>query len=120
MANQITVAEFLTQAIHISGKTQKEISEEAGLPRANFLSMMKQGVTRVPIDRIPGLAKACGVDPVRFLRLAMIEYENETWNVLQRSFGESLSDDEKTALEKYRAERDAVLEKETEDDEVTV
>ena len=52
-------AEYLAKAIRLSGNTQREIAQEIGLPRPNSLSMMKLGTCKVPIERIPALAKAC-------------------------------------------------------------
>ena len=72
MSKQMTVAEYLSHAIYLSGKTQREIAQEAGFNKPNVLSMMKQGLTKVPIYSIPLLAKACSVDPVHFMRLAMV------------------------------------------------
>lgn len=109
MAKQkITVAEFLSQAIDISGKSQKEIAQEVGWQKPNVLSMMKQGITKVPLDKVPALARACGVDEAHFLQLAMSEYQPAIWKVIIDTVGEPLSSDEKKMLEEYRATRDTV------------
>lgn len=109
MAKQkITVAEFLSQAIDISGKSQKDIAREAGWQKPNVLSMMKQGITKVPLDKVPALAKACGVDPAHFLQIAMMEYQPAVWEVIIKTIGEPLSEDEKKLLEEYRSQRDSV------------
>lgn len=105
---KITVAEFLTQAIELSGKTQREIAQEAGWEKPNVLSMMKQGITKVPIDRIPGLAKACGVDQALMVRIVMQEYMPEIWAVIVANAGETLSKEERKHLEEFRMERDTV------------
>jgi transcriptional regulator with XRE-family HTH domain len=86
-------ARFLAYAIDYSRKTQREIAEEVGLS-ANSISMMKNGICKVPINRIPALAEACGVDPVTFLKIAMEEYEPEAWTVLHEVFGGLLAEDE--------------------------
>jgi transcriptional regulator with XRE-family HTH domain len=96
---------FLDHALAQSGKTQREIGEEIGLPKPNALSMMKNGTCKVPVDRIPALAKACGVDPAVFLSIAMEEYEPEAWAVLQGIFGGLLSEDERRWLGILRALR---------------
>ena len=44
-------------------KTQAEIAEEAGFVNPNMVTMIKQGATKLPIDRVPALAKALEVDP---------------------------------------------------------
>ncbi len=67
-------ADFLARAIEFSGRTNREIAEEAGFAKPNIISMLAQGQTKIPINRIPALARACHVDPVHMLRLAMSEY----------------------------------------------
>lgn len=38
-------------------KTQAEIAAQAGFTNANFLSMLKAGSSKLPIDRVPDLAR---------------------------------------------------------------
>lgn len=104
MARQITVAEFLDQALAISGKTQREIAAEVGWAKPNVISMMKQGLTKVPLDKVPALAKACGVDPAVFVRIAMNEYMPEVWRVVREYGGEPLSKEELALVQKFRLE----------------
>ena len=92
MSKQMTVAEYFSHAIHLSGKTQKQIADEAGFNKPNIISMMKQGITKVPIYKVPALAEACGADQVQFTSLAMAEYNPEIWAVLQEVKGEYLSE----------------------------
>ena len=66
--------DLLIKAIDLSGKSQKTIAAEAGFPKPNMITMMKQGLTKIPIDRIPALARACGVAPELFVRTALMEY----------------------------------------------
>lgn len=106
MAKIQTVAEYLSQAIEISGKTQLEIAREVGYSRPNVLSMMKQGQTKVPIDKVPGLAEACGVDPASFLRLVLREYMPETYKVISKHLGPVLDDEEMVLLNAYRLWRE--------------
>lgn len=70
-------AAFLKLAIANSNLTQREIAQQAGLPKPNVLSMMKTGETKVPLNRIPALAKACSVEAASFIRIAMTEYHPE-------------------------------------------
>lgn len=64
---------FLTKRILEvrSAKSQAEIASEAGFVNVNMLSIIKTGGTRLPIDRVPALAKALDVDPRRLLQLAV-------------------------------------------------
>ncbi len=107
MPKVLTVADYLTHAMKISGKTQKEIALEAGFAKPNILSMMKQGLTKVPFERIPALARACGVSEAAFMRLAMQEYMPNAWGAISTTLGDILTEDEKRVLEAYREARDA-------------
>lgn len=52
-------------------KTQAEIASEAGFPNANMVTFLKNGRNKVPLDRVPSLAKALEVDPAYLMRLAL-------------------------------------------------
>jgi len=52
-------------------KTQAEIAAEAGFVNANFMSLLKSGKNKVPLDRVPSLARALEVDPAYLMRLAL-------------------------------------------------
>ena len=91
LMTQSPTANFLSQAIEKSGLTQREISERAGFAKPNILSMMKRGETKVPIERIPALAEACGANARDFLRVAMQEYHPDVWRVLGEVFDPQLT-----------------------------
>lgn len=95
-------AAFLNKALEFSGKSQKEIAREVGFPKPNVVSMMKTGETKIPLDRIPALARACLVDPVYFLRLALEEYQPEIWQVLVNTLGHPLTENEWEIVGAYR------------------
>lgn len=52
-------------------KTQAEIASEAGFANANMMTFLKNGKNKVPLDRVPSLAKALEVDPAYLMRLAI-------------------------------------------------
>ena len=52
-------------------KTQAEIASEAGFANANMMTHLKIGKNKVPLDRVPSLAKALEVDPAFLMRLAL-------------------------------------------------
>lgn len=68
-----TAAKFLTDRINTlrRRKTQKQIAHEAGFPNPNMLSYLKAGTNKIPIDRVPALAKALEVDQAYLMRLAL-------------------------------------------------
>lgn len=59
-------------------KSQAEVAAEAGFVNPNMVSMIKSGGTRLPIDRVPALAKALEVDPRRLLQLAVEQWVGAT------------------------------------------
>ena len=79
-------ARFLADAIDASGKTQRQIAREIGYAKPNVLSMMKHGETRIPLEKIPALAKACDVDEQLFMRTALLEYQPAAYSALMRTF----------------------------------
>ncbi|WP_421904475.1 helix-turn-helix domain-containing protein [Mameliella sp.] len=103
---KLTAAEYLAHAIALSGKTQKEIATDAGYDKPNVLSMMKTGVTKIPVDRAPAIARACGVDPKIMLRIVMEEYHPDIWEVLADTMGDhiTMSDEERALVAHHRAE----------------
>ncbi len=98
------VAEYIAAAIERSSKTQLEISAEAGFPRSSVLSMIKQGQTKMPLARIPQMARALDVDAVEFFRLAMSEYMPELQRITDEMYArEQLSPAEAELLQQVRA-----------------
>lgn len=69
-----TVAEYVSLQLRLCGKDQTEVAQEVGFNKPNVLTMIKQGKTKVPLERIGPLAKAMGVDPVFFFRMVVNEY----------------------------------------------
>lgn len=99
---RMTVAERLAKAIAQSGKSQREIATEVGYTRPNVLGMMKHGETKIPLEKAPLLAKACGLDPADFTRHAMQEYMPAAWQTLADTFGEPLTPAKRRCLAAFR------------------
>lgn len=57
-----------------STKNQARIASEAGFTSPNMMSLIKSGSTRLPLDRVPALARALDVDPARLLQLAVEQW----------------------------------------------
>jgi transcriptional regulator with XRE-family HTH domain len=95
MTKKKTVAEYISGQIDLCGKSQKQIAEEVGFPKANILTMIKHGTTRVPIHRAPALARALGVDPAKLMRMALAEYSPEILEAIEGSLGPIVVEPEK-------------------------
>ena len=80
---RLTVAEFIADKLATTDKTQRQVAEECGFDKANIITMFKNGLTKLPINRVEPLAKALGVDPVHLLRLVMLEYFPESWESVE-------------------------------------
>jgi transcriptional regulator with XRE-family HTH domain len=65
------LAKFLNERIEaLKGvKTQREIASEIGYDKPNILSMFKRGESKVPLEKVPALARALDSDPKHLLRL---------------------------------------------------
>lgn len=95
-------ASMLSKAIDASELTQRQIADRVGFKQANIISMMKQGDTRVPLNRIPALAQALEIDEREFLILAIQEYHPGVHEVLVDVLGLPLSDAELGILTMFR------------------
>jgi transcriptional regulator with XRE-family HTH domain len=78
-----TVAEFIADSLAATDKTQRQVAAECGLDNPNVITMFKQGLTKLPINRVEALAKALEVDPVHLLRLVMLEYLPDAWESIE-------------------------------------
>jgi transcriptional regulator with XRE-family HTH domain len=78
------VAEYITWQIQLCGKQQTEIAEQAGFEKPNVITMIKQGKTKVPLNKIGSLAKALEIDPVFFMRMCINEYVPDLADTIQQ------------------------------------
>lgn len=69
-----SVAEYITAQIMLCGKDQVQIAQECGFNKPNVITMIKQGKTKVPLERIGPLAKSLGIDPVFLFKMVIGEY----------------------------------------------
>jgi transcriptional regulator with XRE-family HTH domain len=68
-------------------KTQREIAAEIGYDKPNMISMFKRGECKVPLEKIPALAKALGADPRHLFLLALAQYWPGEEAVIEQIFG---------------------------------
>lgn len=96
----MTLAIFLTKQIDaLSGrKSQREIATEIGYDKPNMISMFKRGETKVPLDKVPALAKALNFDPKHLFRLAMEQQWPGMKKVVDELFSNIASDNEADIL----------------------
>jgi len=95
---RFTVAEYLDHYISASGKTQREIAEEAGFESVNMVTMLKQGRTKLPIERVPALANALGISPRYLMALVLQEYHPSAFRVIQEATSAWVTDNEASII----------------------
>lgn len=83
-----SVAEYINWQINLCGKSQIEIAKETGFDKPNIITMIKQGKTKLPMEKIGKFAKAIEVDPIHLFKLCMSEYWPDTWSEIQRILGQ--------------------------------
>lgn len=81
-------------------KTQREIAAEIGYEKANMISMFKRGEVKVPLDKIPALAKALHADPGHLFRLALEQYWPQLGATIEAIFGRTVTANEEAILVK--------------------
>ena len=85
-------------------KSQADIAEEAGFVNPNMVTMIKQGATKLPLDRVPALAKALECDPSLLLRLALEQSEGSTAAAaIYEIIGQPISKNEMAWITEIRA-----------------
>ena len=95
---QQTAAEYLAEQIDLSPKLQLQIAKEAGFDSPNVLTMMKQGKTKIPLNRVGSIARALEIDPHHLMRRVLEEYLPESWRAIEQSLGKLLLSPEEEAL----------------------
>ena len=95
------LAQYINAAIVISPKLQIEISKEAGYSTSNNLTMIKQGKSRIALNKIESLANALNLCPVTLMNLALEEYEPAIFEFIQKK-STLLSANEQAIIAIYR------------------
>lgn len=78
-------------------KTQIAIAAEAGFRSPNMLPMIKSGSAKLPLDRVPGLAKALECDPALLFRMAVEQLATDTTSLaIDQIFGTVITENERS------------------------
>ena len=84
-------------------KTQAVIAMEAGLASVNMLAMIKLGASKLPLDRVPALAKSLEVDATLLFMMAVEQLGGDTTDLAIREiFGTLVTENEVAWLEEIR------------------
>lgn len=86
-----------------SQKSQIQIAVEAGWAQSpNMLSMVVNGASKMPIERVPALAKALEVDTAHLLRLTILQHDPDLWSTIEQACGMVLTRNEENLLTHIR------------------
>jgi len=96
------VADFLTSRIEMSELTQREIAAALGYDKPNIITMIKQGHTKLPLDKVPAMAAALNVDPGLLMRMALREYFPGAFDAIIKSIGDPLTATERSYVNLVR------------------
>ncbi|AHM05752.1 hypothetical protein roselon_03497 [Roseibacterium elongatum DSM 19469] len=84
-------------------KSQRDIAAEAGFVNPNMISLLKSGASKVPLDRVPALARALETDPKLLFLMALEQAGGETTRLAaEEIFGTIVSRNEVAWLEEIR------------------
>lgn len=100
------LAQYISKQIDVQvsmGKNQRQIAHEIGYEKPNMISMFKRGEAKVPLDKIPALAKALNVDPAFLFKLAIQQYWPEMGQAIAEIFGTILTRNETKMIELIRS-----------------
>jgi len=97
----IPLHEYLANQIAISGKSQAEIAADLKY-KPNVITMLKQGRTKLPIDKVEPLALSLGVDPFHLLKMTLSEYQPNTWAAIESVVGFQVTENERKMIETIR------------------
>jgi transcriptional regulator with XRE-family HTH domain len=101
------LADYIAARIALTGKTQREIAQEAGIASINFISMLKCGKAKVPLARVPALAAALGASYVDLMFLCLNAQEPALAAVFAALQPElPTTDDEVALMRAYRVLRE--------------
>jgi hypothetical protein len=98
------LVKFLTQRILElrPRKTQRAIASEAGFVAVNMLTMIKVGSSKLPLDRVPALARALEADPAHLFMLAIEQHDPTLARLVKDIFGTPVTKNEVVWLEEIR------------------
>lgn len=95
------------RVLELRPKSQIEIASEAGFVNPNVLSMLKNGATKMPLDRVPALARALDDDPVLIFKLSLEQVGGSmTATAIKEIFGTLVTRNEAVWLRELREASD--------------
>ena len=94
---------FLSDCIDGSPMSHRQIAMKMGFDTSEGISMIKAGVTKLPIAKIGTFAKVLDADPVELLTMCLQEYFPETWESISPFFDTVLTPEELSMVKALRS-----------------
>ena len=102
METTSNVARFIANRIEETGQLQKDIAAKVGFESPNIITMIKQGKTNLPIDKIGLMAAALETDPIQLFKMCFEEYQPATWKAIAPFMETAMTKDELRLLTALR------------------
>jgi transcriptional regulator with XRE-family HTH domain len=100
----VSVAKFIADRMSALGKTARAIADEIGGPSDKAISMITNGMSKLPISLVSALAHSLDVDAAHLLRLTLREYMPDVLEAIEKvSQRRLISDREVALLDGFRA-----------------
>lgn len=96
--------QYFSDLVDNSPLTQREIASELGYANPNIITMFKQGLTKVPVERVPKLAEILGADPKYALRVALADYSPALLETIEGTLTDVLTENEREIVNLLREE----------------
>lgn len=100
----INLQTYFSSLVDLSDLRQSEMAEMAGYNSKNIIAMIKRGDVKLPMSKVGIFAKILHADPAHLMRLALMEYMPETWEIVEETLGSTLlSQSEQNLIAQIRA-----------------
>jgi transcriptional regulator with XRE-family HTH domain len=98
------IAQFLRRRIAelASKKSQREIATEVGYDKPNMVSMIKNGESRLPFEKIPAFARSLEVDLAYLFRLSLEQHWPDFYKSISAAGIEILTEEERKTIFRLR------------------
>lgn len=98
------LTQFLTQAQESMNLSDEQMAQELGFSRPSVYTLCKGGKMKMPMSKVPLLAKVLKVPASDVLTVMLTEYDPELLAVINKSWGSmALTAGEKKVLSAYRS-----------------
>lgn len=98
----ITLAEFIDMVMTDLDISNRELADELGYANPGIIQMFRKGKIRLPLERLPKLAKAVSANPKWVMEQALLEYFSDDFRALIRTYLCGLSSNEMAIIELIR------------------